>query len=111
MEALPHFNDAKFSRLSGLRLFLAADLHRIGEYRRHAQEFLQRHLVPSRLTDDLVLVIDEAMTNVVRHSYEGQVNHTLQLQLFIEAEEGDRQTHLTIILVDRGEAGRHYSPA
>lgn len=111
MEGLPLYTNAKYSRLSGLRVFLAADLRGAGDYRRKAQEFLHGNLVPSRLTDDLVLVIDEALTNVVRHSYEGQPNHTLQLQLFIETEEGGRETHLTVILVDRGEAGRHYSPS
>jgi serine/threonine-protein kinase RsbW len=111
MQGLPRFTNTKFAVLSGLRLFLATDLRSVGEYRRMAKAFLHQHLAAEHLTDDLVVVIDEALTNVIRHSYAGVPDHTLQLQMMVETQEESGQTHLTIIIVDQGDAGKGYSPS
>jgi anti-sigma regulatory factor (Ser/Thr protein kinase) len=104
-------SNARFAMLSGLKLFLATDLRSMGDYRRLASEFLQRHLPTEPQTDDLVMVIDEALTNVIRHSYDGETNHTQQLQIHVEQHAEDGPTHLTVIIVDKGPAGKHYSPS
>lgn len=111
MQGLPPFTHTRYALLHGLKLFLATDLQSVGDYRRMAREFLERHLPNDQETDDLVVVIDEALTNVIRHSYEGQPNHTLQLQIHLEHHPEDGPLHLTVIIVDRGVAGASYSPS
>jgi anti-sigma regulatory factor (Ser/Thr protein kinase) len=111
MQGLPPVTNTRFALLHGLKLFLATELRSLGDYRRMAREFLLDHLPDDGNTDDLVVVIDEALTNVVRHSYGGQSNHTLQLQIHLETDPEGGPTDLTVIVVDRGEAGKRYSPS
>lgn len=94
-----------------LDLNVALDMQRFAQYRVSMGSFLQKHLFSHTLAQDVVMVIDEALTNVARHSYGSSDRDFAQLLITIEAEETHCFSTLTIVLKDRGPRGRSFSPA
>jgi anti-sigma regulatory factor (Ser/Thr protein kinase) len=93
-----------------LELTLGADLRRLVLYRNLAREFLQGHVPWAGGIEDLIIVIDEALTNVVRHSYAEQPGEPITLRMVVEVLSEPVLAHLAITLYDRGKGGRSYRP-
>jgi serine/threonine-protein kinase RsbW len=55
--------------------------------------------------EDISLALDEACTNVIRHSYRGKETGVIQVEICIEP------TKVTISLMDKGEEGQLFNPA
>lgn len=49
----------------------------------------------------IVLAVDEALTNIIRHAYGDQRDQPIQVNLHA-LSDGDRQTGIEIVLYDRG---------
>jgi len=54
--------------------------------------------------EDISLALDEACTNVIRHSYRGQSIGAVQVEISIEPNK------VTITLMDKGEEGQLFNP-
>jgi serine/threonine-protein kinase RsbW len=61
----------------------------------------QEGFAPSDI-DGMVLAIDEALANIMKHGYEGQKNCHIRIQLSAVRDEHD-QAGLQITLLDRGK--------
>lgn len=108
-------SDSSASRLTGwevhaLELTLRADLTQFTLYRSVIRRFLERHLHFPMLAQDVVMVIDEALTNVTRHSYANASDQSAQLLLSLDADRSDPHTDLTIVLTDDGQGGKGFDP-
>ena len=76
-------NDSRFMRL---HLSFSSDPRELGEVRRFVRSFLEECGEEIAADHDLlVLGVDEACTNVIRHAYQGEVGRPIQLHL--EADE------------------------
>lgn len=94
----------------GLHLRLATDLRRFGAYRTETATFLRHHLECEETVADLVMVLDEACTNVVRHSYGGSADRCFYLEVVMENWSEGSAKLLTITLRDQGPGGKDFSP-
>jgi phosphoserine phosphatase RsbU/P len=82
-ETQANANDARFMRL---HLSFSSDPRELGEVRRFVRSFLEECGEEIAADHDLlVLGVDEACTNVIRHAYQGAVGKPIQLHL--EADE------------------------
>lgn len=94
-----------------LELVWPSDLSCMQQHRSAVAQFLAERVYSQNLAQDLTLVIDEAMSNVVRHSYAGEKGHTGHLVISLEETCGGRLCHLTVVITDQGIHGRHFNPA
>jgi anti-sigma regulatory factor (Ser/Thr protein kinase) len=97
------------SELYGLQLTLKSDMSRFGDYRLITSSFLREHVGPETLVDDMVLVIDEVLTNVARHSYQGRPDGDIRLRISVEGSPKSSRL-LRVSVRDRGEAGNEFRP-
>lgn len=74
-------------------------------------EFLAEHIRLPNLAQDVLLVIDEAMTNVVRHSYAGEVGHSVHMGITLREVDPKHLWRLDIEIIDQGTHGRTFDPA
>lgn len=89
---------------------LPITLRDVPDHRQAIRGFLQGRIVSKSLIQDLEVVIDEALTNIAQHSYAGQADPTVHLQVCLEGLGEDRMTVLSLTLVDRGAAGQGFDP-
>lgn len=87
------------------------ELQDMGDYRDRIDAFLERHLYSRDLAQDLVLVIDEALTNIALHSYGDVDDRVVTLRVTLEAANGGPESLLTLMLKDRGPNGASYRPS
>ncbi|HEY9721777.1 MAG TPA: ATP-binding protein [Oscillatoriaceae cyanobacterium] len=95
----------------GLRLRIRSDLRHFERYRELARRFLAAELLPADCVDDLVLVLDECLTNVARHSYAESAEQSIRVQIDLECGPDGRGEHLYVAIVDQGGGGEGFDPA
>ncbi|HEY9721734.1 MAG TPA: ATP-binding protein [Oscillatoriaceae cyanobacterium] len=94
----------------GLRLRLSSDLRHFARYRALARRFLVGELLPLDTAEDVVMVLDEALTNVARHSYAAEGMHLIHVQIDVECDHEGIGQHLCITIADKGTGGSGFQP-
>jgi anti-sigma regulatory factor (Ser/Thr protein kinase) len=79
-----------------LRLTVRSDPKLLGSIRSLVREWVQSWEIDEKTTGDVVLAIDEACTNAIRHAYEGRFDGSVELTLHAEAD------HLEFQVSDQG---------
>jgi anti-sigma regulatory factor (Ser/Thr protein kinase) len=69
-----------------IHMEVRSDPRLLGSIRNAVRGWVEAHGIASELVDNVVLAIDEACSNAIRHSYEGRCEHTLELTLRAEEE-------------------------
>jgi len=67
-----------------IRLQVRSDPRMLGPVRELVRAWFLRHGVAAGRADDLVLGVDEACTNAIRHAYHGRPEETVELLLAVE---------------------------
>ena len=80
-----------------VRLIVRSDPRFLGSIRSLVRTWLQACEAAEDLVDTVVLAIDEACANVIRHAYEGRCDETLEVRLH---ENGE---YLEFQVCDQGE--------
>jgi serine/threonine-protein kinase RsbW len=79
-----------------IRMEVRSDPRLLGSVRNAVRGWVEAHDVDPEAIDSIVLAIDEACSNAIRHSYEGRCEHVVELKL--RAEE----TFLEFMVCDQG---------
>ena len=79
-----------------IRMEVRSDPRLLGSVRNAVRGWIEAHDIGPEAVDDIVLAIDDACSNAIRHSYEGRCEHIVELTL--RAEE----TCLEIEVCDHG---------
>lgn len=79
------------------RLVLDADLDRLGEARAWLREHAQAAGFSGKALGELELAVTEAISNVVRHGYDGRAGETVELVVDVDEEA------LVLRILDSGE--------
>jgi anti-sigma regulatory factor (Ser/Thr protein kinase) len=69
-----------------LRLTVRSDPKLLGSIRSLVRGWVESWNVDKKRTDDVVLAIDEACTNAIRHAYEGRSDGSVELTLHAEPD-------------------------
>lgn len=91
-----------------LELLWPSDLTDFRPHRATVARFLEERLYSRSLAEDLLLVIDEAVSNAVRHSYAGETGHAVRLE--IRLDQAGTLCHLQVEITDQGVYGRSFDP-
>jgi len=75
-----------------------AHARELGHTRALARTFLNNHGWPSDRVEEIVLAIDEACQNIIRHAYQGECDAPITLQIRLHGDE------LVIVLEDNAPA-------
>ncbi len=76
----------------------SAHARELGHTRALARTFLNNHDWPSDKVKDIVLAIDEACQNIIRHAYQGECDAPITLHIELHGDE------LVIVLEDSAPA-------
>ena len=79
-----------------LRLTVRSDPKLLGSIRSLVRSWVDSWDVDGKTADEVVLAIDEACTNAIRHAYEGRCDGSVELTLHAEPE------HLEFQVSDKG---------
>ncbi len=79
-----------------IRLEVRSDPRHLGLIRALVHDWADSFGIPHDLVHDVVLAIDEACSNVIRHAYEGRADRPLELRLLASPE------HLEFEVRDQG---------
>lgn len=79
-----------------IRLEVRSDPRLLASVRGLVREWLEGHGVAAERVDQLVLAVDEACANAIRHAYQGRSDMTVELSLHANADE------LRVEVCDRG---------
>jgi anti-sigma regulatory factor (Ser/Thr protein kinase) len=79
-----------------IRMEVRSDPRLLGSVRSAVRRWVEVHDVDPEAVDSIVLAIDEACSNAIRHSYEGRCEHIVELTL--RAEEA----FLEFVVCDHG---------
>jgi anti-sigma regulatory factor (Ser/Thr protein kinase) len=80
-----------------MRLTVRSDPRFLGSIRRMVRGWLEASEIAEETAADVVLAIDEACSNVIRHAYEGRCDQALEISLHSEPEQ------LVFQISDHGE--------
>ena len=80
-----------------MRLTVRSDPRFLGSIRRMVRGWLEASEIAENKAADVVLAIDEACANVIRHAYEGRCDQALEISLHSEPEQ------LVFQISDHGE--------
>ena len=80
-----------------MRLTVRSDPRFLGSIRRMVRGWLEASEIAEETAADVVLAIDEACSNVIRHAYEGRCDQALEISLHAEPEQ------LVFQISDHGE--------
>lgn len=95
----------------GLQLCLRSDLRHFARYRELARRFLAGELLADEVADDVVMVLDEALTNVSRHSYAEDARQLIHVQIAVDCDAHGRGRYLRVTIADAGTGGAGFEPA
>jgi anti-sigma regulatory factor (Ser/Thr protein kinase) len=70
-----------------VKLSIPSDPKYLGLIRKVLQELLNNHDVPADTTRHLILCVDEACANVIKHSYQGPCDEPIEASFFIEKDD------------------------
>ena len=70
-----------------IKLFIPSNPKYLGLIRKVLQELLQYHEVPDETARRLILCVDEACSNVIKHSYEGSCDEPIEATFTIEGDD------------------------
>jgi len=79
-----------------LKLTVRSDPKLLGSIRSLVREWVQSWKIDEKTTGDVVLAIDEACTNAIRHAYEGRLDGSVELTLHAASD------HLEFQVSDQG---------
>lgn len=96
--------------IRGMELTFTSDLRLLSECRERAGDFLFRHLFHRTIAEDMVMVVDEALTNIVQHSCAG-TSRPVQMLIRLEAVDGGDLAQLKFVFADQGDGGRSFRPS
>lgn len=87
------------------------NLEAFSPYRQKVRDFFATHLYWGDVAEDMLLGLDEAMTNIVQHSYEGMPDQVVALRLRLEDYSPQNYSVLTMEMLDQGPGGQDYDPS
>ncbi|HEY9855932.1 MAG TPA: ATP-binding protein [Stenomitos sp.] len=87
------------------------NLEAFSPYRQKVRDFFASHLYWGDVAEDMLLGLDEAMTNIVQHAYEGLPDQVVELRLRLEDYPPQRYSVLTMEMLDQGPGGQAYDPS
>jgi len=70
-----------------IKLSIPSDPKYLGLIRKVLQELLDKHDVPDDTAHRLILCVDEACANVIKHSYEGPCDEPIEATFTIEGDD------------------------
>ena len=70
-----------------IKLSIPSDPKYLGLIRKVLQELLESHEVPDDTARRLILCVDEACANVIKHSYEGPCDEPIEATFTIEGDD------------------------
>jgi anti-sigma regulatory factor (Ser/Thr protein kinase) len=70
-----------------IKLSIPSDPKYLGLIRKVLQELLCSHDVPADTARHLILCVDEACSNVIKHSYQGPCDEPIEVTFFIEKDD------------------------
>jgi len=70
-----------------IKLSIPSNPKYLGLIRKVLQELLQYHEVPDETARRLILCVDEACSNVIKHSYEGSCDEPIEATFTIEGDD------------------------
>lgn len=70
-----------------IKLSIPSDPKYLGLIRKVLQELLDKHDVPDDTARRLILCVDEACANVIKHSYEGPCDEPIEATFTIEGDD------------------------
>jgi anti-sigma regulatory factor (Ser/Thr protein kinase) len=78
-------------------IWIPADINFLANVREFIQNIGREHRFSSRVTSSMMLAVEEACTNVIRHGYKNVQNGKILIEAIV------RRMRLEIIIVDQGE--------
>lgn len=87
-----------------------SDLSQFSAYREKVAAFFEAHIYWQEVAEDMVLSLDEAVTNIVQHAYKGHVGQSVRMRLSLKDFQPNGLCLLTVTLLDRGSAA-DYDPS
>ena len=96
-------------QISRLEMIWTSEMAAFSEFRQEVEAFLLQHLFSSSLGRDILLAIDESITNAVQHSTGVNSEGTVKLVIWLE-QFTKELARMTIEISDRGDFGRDFSP-
>jgi anti-sigma regulatory factor (Ser/Thr protein kinase) len=85
-----------------LRMHLANSLRSLAQASETVRAFLRSQLVSDASTNQILLIVDELVSNVIRHACSDRPAHVLNLALALEP--GNGEVDVTLIFEDDGVA-------
>ena len=70
-----------------IKLSIPSNPKYLGLIRKVLEELFQNHEVPDETARRLILCVDEACANVIKHSYEGSCNEPIEATFTIEGDD------------------------
>ena len=70
-----------------IKLSIPGDPKYLGLVRKVLQELLDSHDVPASTARRLILCVDEACANIIKHSYQGSCDEPIEATFFIEKND------------------------
>jgi phosphoserine phosphatase RsbU/P len=70
-----------------IKLSVPSDPKYLGLIRKVLQELLDKHRVPDDTARRLILCVDEACANIIKHSYEGPCDEPIEATFTIEGDD------------------------
>lgn len=88
----------KESNLQSYELLVKSSTSQLATIRSFIQEHAEKNLIPVKVIQALILAVDEAATNIVKHAYHSHLDEEISIRFEIQEAE------CCIILSDHGDA-------
>ena len=80
---------------------VSSSTEHLREVRKFVQNFVQQFDVNKKNLDEIILAVDEAYTNIIKHAYNNDSNHTVKIEL---------GTSTDTLWVRLSDTGHHFNP-
>ncbi len=84
------------------RLVISNDTRFCGVVREFTSKMIKASALPPEIENKIILAIDEAVSNIIEHGYEDQVEGTIEMEISFDA------SRFTVIIRDQG---RQFDPS